>query len=180
LCIKFLKRELRSLLGLSTLVIIGLRPFFDCHIKLTRIFSTLDSNKYITMKKIFILLFALVPLLSFGQAEDEMRLIGTQIFSGKSPISVGIAKNLSMAKSPEAYLHFKKASQIRGWNVVWWIAGGYEVIAGGVSLGQGSPIAFLDVALGGVLIGITPSRENKRKFYVMQGVNTYNKSLKID
>jgi len=130
------------------------------------------------MKCYFFLLAVLLTFTGRAQSEQEMRVLGNQLLLGDVPISVGMAKDLSMAKSSEAYLSFKRASTIRTWNVVWWIFGGYEIIAGGASLAGGNSIGAADVAIGGVLIGITPYRENKRKLYITQGVSAFNKSLK--
>ncbi len=132
------------------------------------------------MKRYFFLLSVLFALNGFAQSEQEMRMLGNRLLLGDAPISVSMAKNLSMSKNSEAYLNFKRASTIRTWNVVWWIFGSYEVIAGGASLAGGNTIGAADIALGGVLIGITPSRENKRLFYITQGINAYNKALKKD
>ena len=115
---------------------------------------------------------------AFAQETEQMRIIGNTILKGSTPMSIGMAKDISVSKSATAYLYFQKASKLRTWNVVWWIVGGYEVIAGGASLSQGSQLGAADMVLGGVLLGITPGREKKRKSYIALGIEEYNKSLK--
>lgn len=113
-----------------------------------------------------------------AQESQEMKLMGTAILKGSTPVSVGMAKSISMSTSPLAYINFQKAQKLRTWNVVWWIVGGYEIIAGGVSLASGNTIGAADLLVGGILVGITPAREKKRKFYITLGIEEYNKSIK--
>ena len=113
-----------------------------------------------------------------AQESQEMKLMGTTILKGSTPVSLGMAKSISMSTSPLGYINFQKAQKLRTWNVVWWIVGGYEIIAGGASLGAGNTIGAADLLLGGILVGITPTREKKRKYYITLGIDEYNKSLK--
>lgn len=131
------------------------------------------------MKKSILLLATMLTISanSFAQESKELRIVNGTILQGSIPITVSMAKDLSLSKSPSAYNYFQKANKIRTWNVVWWVAGGYEVVAGGYTLSQENEIGVLDMLLGGVLIGITPSREKKRSAYISLGVNEYNKSL---
>ena len=66
---------------------------------------------------------------------------------------------------------------IRGWNVFWGILGGYEVAAGSINLANGYGVGAVDVAIGGVCIGVIPTREAKRRMWMADGVKKYNSAL---
>ena len=75
-------------------------------------------------------------------------------------------------------MYFRSASRIRGWNYFWAIFGGYELGAGSVALAYGSTFAILDVGLGGVCLGIIPTRESRRRLRLLmkKGVEAYNEA----
>ena len=70
-----------------------------------------------------------------------------------------------------------EAGSIRGWNVFWGILGGYEVAAGSINLANGYGVGAVDVAIGGVCIGVIPTREAKRRMWMADGVKKYNSAL---
>ena len=127
------------------------------------------------MKKIILLfLFSL----SFNAYSQEMSFQNGNVYLGDVQITPKLAKQRSQMVSMDAYASFKKASAIRGWNIFWGIFGGYEVAVGSYNLASGYTIGAADMALGGVCIGIIPSRESKRKMWIADGVKKYNAALK--
>ena len=127
------------------------------------------------MKKI-ILLFAFS--LSFNAYSQEMSFQNGNVYLDDVQITPKLAKQRSQMVSMDAYASFKKASAIRGWNVFWGILGGYEVAVGSYNLASGYAIGGLDMAIGGVCIGIIPSRESKRRMWIAAGVKKYNAASK--
>lgn len=127
------------------------------------------------MKKI-ILFFAFS--LSFNAYSQEMSFQNGNVYLGDVQITPKLAKQRSQMVSMDAYASFKKASAIRGWNIFWGILGGYEVAVGSYNLANGYAIGAADMAIGGVCIGIIPSRESKRRMWIAEGVKKYNAASK--
>lgn len=126
------------------------------------------------MKKFTLLLLFMFSLNAFSQ---EMSFENGQIYLDGIQITPQLAKQKSQSVSMDAYASFKKAGSIRGWNVFWGILGGYEVAAGSINLANGYGIGAVDVAIGGVCIGVIPTREAKRRMWMADGVKKYNASL---
>lgn len=126
------------------------------------------------MKKFTLLLLFMFSLNAFSQ---EMSFENGQIYLDGIQITPKLAKQKSQSVSMDAYTSFKKAGSIRGWNVFWGIFGGYEVAAGSINLANGYGIGAVDVAIGGVCIGVIPTREAKRRMWMADGVKKYNASL---
>jgi hypothetical protein len=126
------------------------------------------------MKKFTILLLFMFSLNAFSQ---EMSFENGQIYLDGIQITPKLAKQKSRSVSMDAYASFKKAGSIRGWNTFWGILGGYELMAGNVNLLKGYSIGFVDLAVGGVCIGVIPTREGKRRMWMSDGVKKYNASL---
>ena len=125
------------------------------------------------MKKIIALF---IICLSFNAQGQEMKFVYGNIYIGDVQITPAIAKQRSIYVSSEAYMLFKKASTIRGWNYFWGVFGAYEVIAGAANLSENS-VAILDIGIGGVCIGIIPGRESKRLLFMNDAVNAFNEAL---
>lgn len=123
------------------------------------------------------ILFGAVALYASCLSAQEMKYEGGKVFYDNVQITTGIAKSKSMTVSMDAFSSFKKAGAIRGWNVFWGIFGGYELAAGALTAGSGNPIGFIDIAIGGVSIGIIPGREAKRRMWIADGVKKYNEAL---
>jgi len=126
------------------------------------------------MKKITLLFLFLFSLNAFSQ---EMSFENGQIYLDGIQITPKLAKQKSQSVSMDAYTSFKKAGSIRGWNVFWGILGGYEVAAGSINLANGYGVGAVDVAIGGVCIGVIPTREAKRRMWMADGVKKYNSAL---
>ena len=127
------------------------------------------------MKKLILAITLFLSLNSFGQ---EMKYANGKIFFNDVQITPQIAKEKSQfVSSEDAYMYFRSASRIRGWNYFWAIFGGYELGAGSVALAYGSTFAILDVGLGGVCLGIIPTRESRRRLLMKKGVEAYNEAV---
>jgi len=139
------------------------------------------------MKKAAILLLLILSLDAFSQ---QMSFTNGQVYLDGVKITPKIAKQKSMSVSVDAYISFRKAQSIRGWNVFWGICGGTQLYAGSEFLirsrnwssltGQPVPIpprVYRRLALGGVYIGIIPLRARKRKMRIADGVKQYNSAL---
>ena len=115
---------------------------------------------------------------TFGQTEaTEMKVVGSKIYVGDLPLTVGDAATMSIRASRTARRNFNKAQRIRGWNVFRGIFGAYEVIAGGINLGAGYTIGLVDAALGGAMLASIPRREIKRTQRIIMGVKAYNEAI---
>lgn len=91
----------------------------------------------------------------------------------------GYTKTLKEAKViaqefPSSEIYFEKAKRMRSWNVFWIILGGYEILAGTISLLNGNGIAFLDVAFGGGLYVIVSNRNKKVERNIQLGIEAFN------
>jgi hypothetical protein len=128
------------------------------------------------MIKKYILLGAIV-FSSLNIVAQEMKFEGGKVFYDNVQITTGIAKDKSMTVSMDAYSSFKKASAIRGWNVFWGIFGGYELGAGAYNVSTGNMVGLIDIAAGGVFVGIIPGREAKRRMWIADGVKKYNEAI---
>ena len=49
--------------------------------------------------------------------------------------------------------------------------------AGSINLANGYGVGAVDVAIGGVCIGVIPTREAKRRMWMADGVKKYNSAL---
>ena len=128
------------------------------------------------------LLTTLALLIATSMVGQRMEMIEGKVYQNNIPITVSMASNQSLAVSSMAHTYFRKASMIRKWNVFFGIFGSYEAIFGTHSaLTNPDPflrqVAVLDMAIGGVCIGVIPSRENRRKLYITQGIKAYNDAL---
>ena len=123
-------------------------------------------------------LMTFFALTAFAQSSKEpMKVMGAQIFQGDMPITLGMARDLSMSVSSEAYMHFQKAGKIRGWNIFRGVLGTGETLLGLGSVATGNTLGILDLGIGaGCIVSIFP-RENNRKHYIMMGVKAYNASI---
>jgi hypothetical protein len=128
------------------------------------------------MKHLFYILILTTAFTSYTYSQ-EMTSIGDKIQYNSMSISVGDAADIAMTKSSGAYMHFKKAKRMTGWNYVWAAVGGYEIGGGAVNLAYGYPIGALDMAIGGGLLGMVISRQKKIKNHITMGVKEFNKSL---
>ena len=126
------------------------------------------------MKKLTLLLLLMFSLNAFSQ---EMSFENGQVYFDGIQITPKLAKEKSQSVSMDAYTSFKKAGSIRGWNLFWGIFGGYELAAGSINLANGYGIGAVDVAIGGVCIGIIPTREAKRRMWMNDGVKKYNSAI---
>lgn len=126
------------------------------------------------MKKITLLLLLLFSLSAFSQ---EMSFNDGKVYYDGIEITPSIAKQKSQSVSMDAYTCFNKAGNIRNWNIFWAVFGGYELGAGAVVLGQGYGIGAVDMAIGGVCLGVIPTREAKRRMWMAEGVKKYNSAL---
>lgn len=131
------------------------------------------------MKYLVIVVLLIVSPKMFGQ---EMQIIEGNLYYNKIPITSSIAVNQSMAVSPVAHSYFQKAMVIRRWNIGLGIFGGYEAIFGTIgALYNPDPVirqfSLLDIGIGGVCLGIIPSREKRRMLYLGQGVKAYNEAV---
>ena len=102
------------------------------------------------------------------------------ILQGNTIVYDGYPKTLREAKiiSKEfssSFSHFERAKIIRGWNIVWGLAGGYEALAGTINLLGGYGIGFLDMAIGGGLIALVINREKKFNREIQLGIESFNK-----
>jgi len=102
------------------------------------------------------------------------------ILQGNTIVYDGYPKTLREAKiiSKEfssSFSHFERAKIIRGWNIVWGLAGGYEALAGTINLLGGYGIGFLDMAIGGGLIALVINREKKFNREIQLGIEAFNK-----
>ena len=123
------------------------------------------------MKKFTLLLLLMFSLNAFSQ---EMSFENGQVYFDGIQITPKLAKEKSQSVSMDAYTSFKKAGSIRGWNVFWGILGGYEVAVGSINLSNGYGIGEVDVVIGGVCIGVIPTREAKRRMWMNDGVIRFN------
>ena len=126
------------------------------------------------MKKILLLL---ALSLTFNAYSQEMSFQNGNVYLGDVQITPKLAKQRSQMVSMDAYATFKIASTIRGWNIFWGILGGYEVAVGSYNLASGYAIGAADMAIGGVCIGIIPSRESRRRMWISEGVKKYNAAI---
>lgn len=123
------------------------------------------------------ILLGVVIMSSSSLSAQEMKYEGGKVFYDNVEITTGIAKSKSMTVSMDAFSSFKKAGAIRGWNVFWGIFGGYEIAAGAITAGSGNALGFIDIAIGGVSVGIIPGREAKRRMWMADGVKKYNEAM---
>ena len=128
------------------------------------------------------LLTTLALLIATSMVGQRMEMIEGKVYQNNIPITVSMASNQSLAVSSIAHTYFRKASLIRKWNVFFGIFGSYEAILGtNGALTHSDPLliqaSVLDMAIGGVCIGVIPSRENRRKLYITQGIKAYNDAL---
>lgn len=132
------------------------------------------------MKKLILILVTILISGSsiLAQANREpMKFMGSQLFQGEMPITLGMARDISMSTSSEAYMHFSKAAKIRGWNIFRGVFGTLETLGGLNNVAQGYSVGLIDLGIGaGCIVSIFP-REQNRKRYIMMGVNAYNASL---
>ena len=126
------------------------------------------------MKKSTLLLLLIFSLNAFSQ---EMSFENGQIYLDGIQITPRLAKQESQSVSMDAYNSFRKAESIRGWNIFWGIFGGYELIGGTIYLANGYVIGAVDMAIGGVCIGVIPTREAKRRMWMADGVKKYNSAI---
>lgn len=131
------------------------------------------------MKQLFTALLFMVSTAMLGQ---HMQLVEGKIYHNNIPVTSSMAANQSMAVSSVAHSYFQKASLIRRWNIAFGIFGGYEAVFGTIgALYNPDPLirqaSLLDIGIGGVCLGIIPSRENRRKLYLSQGVKAYNEAF---
>ena len=131
------------------------------------------------MKSITALVLTLFITTSvFGQ--DKMKHFGKKIYLDKMPITLNTAAFMAFEVSTASYTHIKKAQRLRNWNYFWAVFGGYELGAGLATVaggGSDSQIAWLDVGIGAVCIGIIPGREERYKMHLRQAVELYNEAL---
>lgn len=110
-----------------------------------------------------------------------MQLVGGKVYYNNMPLTAGDAQFYAMTKSAPAAAAFRKAAKIRGWNYFWWIYGGLNAVTGVAQLSSGidefRAQGALNVAVGGVLVGITIPREQRRQRLLAFGVSEYNKAL---
>jgi hypothetical protein len=113
-----------------------------------------------------------------------MQLVGGKVYYNNMPLTAGDAQFYAMAKSAPAAAAFRKAARIRGWNYFWWSYGGLNAVTGVAQLSSGiaefQVQGALNVAVGGVLVGITIPREQRRQRLLAFGVSEYNKALNED
>jgi hypothetical protein len=113
-----------------------------------------------------------------------MQLVGGKVYFNNVPLSAGDAQFYAMAKSAPAAAAFRKAAKIRGWNYFWWIYGGLNAVTGVGQLSSGitefQVQGAANVVVGGVLVGITIPREQRRQRLLAFGVSEYNKALNED
>lgn len=126
------------------------------------------------MKKSMLLLLLMFSLNVFSQ---EMSFENGQIYLDRIQITPRLAKQESQSVSMDAYNSFRKAESIRGWNIFWGIFGGYEVGIGAINLATGYKIGAVSMAVGGVCIGVIPTREAKRRMLMADGVKKYNSAI---
>lgn len=113
-----------------------------------------------------------------------MQLVGGKVYYNNMPLTAGDAQFYAMAKSAPAAAAFRKAAKIRGWNYFWWSYAGLNVGFGVVELSSGyaelRARGAVNVLAGGVLVGITIPREQRRQRLLAFGVSEYNKALNED
>ncbi len=113
-----------------------------------------------------------------------MQLVGGKVYYNNMPLTAGDAQFYAMAKSAPAAAAFRKAARIRGWNYFWWVYGGLNVVTGVGQLSSGytelEVQGAVNVLVGGVLVGITIPREQRRQRLLAFGVSEYNKALNED
>jgi hypothetical protein len=130
------------------------------------------------MKKAAILLLLILSLDAFSQ---QMSFTNGQVYLDGVKITPKIAKQKSMSVSVDAYISFRKAQSIRGWNVFWGICGGTQLYIGSAVLALDTtpylPFVYRKFVLGGVYTGIIPLRARKRKMRIADGVKQYNSAL---
>jgi hypothetical protein len=110
-----------------------------------------------------------------------MQLVGGKVYYNNMPITAADAQFYAMTKSAASSAAFRKAARIRGWNYFWWSYGGLNVGTGVVELSSGyaelQARGAVNVLVGGVLVGITIPREQRRQRLLAFGVSEYNKAL---
>ena len=143
-------------------------------VELFFLFILRQTNESYKMKKCTLLLLLMFSLSAFSQ---EMRFDNGKIYFDGIEITPGIAKQKSQTVSMDAYTSFKKAGNIRSWNYFWAVLGGYELGVGSYNLAAGYGIGAVDMAIGGVCLGVIPSRESKRRMWMADGVKKYNSAL---
>jgi hypothetical protein len=114
--------------------------------------------------------------------QDKMKHFGKKIYVDKVPVSLNTAAFMAFEVSTSSYNHIKTAQRIRNWNYFWGVVGGYEVAAGLINATSGnynSEIGWIDVAIGGVCLGIIPKREERYKMHLRRAVELYNDALEI-
>ena len=116
-------------------------------------------------------------MFSLNSFSQEMSFEYGKISLDGIQITPKLAKQKSQSVSMDAYTSFKKAGSIRGWNVFWGIFGTWELVGGSINLANGYGIGAVDAAIGGVCIGIIPTREAKRRMWMADGVKKYNSAL---
>ena len=113
-------------------------------------------------------------------AQDEMKHFGKKIYVDKVPVTLNTAAFMAFEVSTSSYNHIKTAQRIRNWNYFWGVVGGYEVVAAlayATSGNYNSEVGWIDVAIGGVCLGIIPKREERFKMHLRKAVELYNEAL---
>lgn len=126
------------------------------------------------MKKFTLLLLFMFSLNAFSQ---EMSFDNGKVYFDGIEITPKLAKQKSQSVSMDAYTSFKKAGTIRNWNYFLAVLGGYELGAGTIVLANGYGIGAVDMAIGGVCLGVIPTREAKRRMWMADGVKKYNSAI---
>ena len=131
------------------------------------------------MKSISTIILSLFLAMNVS-AQDEMKHFGKKIYVDKVPVTLNTAAFMAFEVSTSSYNHIKTAQRIRNWNYFWGVLGGYEVAAGLINATSGnynSEIGWIDVAIGGVCLGIIPKREERYKMHLRKAVELYNVAL---
>jgi len=131
------------------------------------------------MKSISTIILSLFLAMNVS-AQDEMKHFGKKIYVDKVPVTLNTAAFMAFEVSTSSYNHIKTAQRIRNWNYFWGVVGGYEVLAGlsyTFSGNDNSQIGLIDVAIGGVCLGIIPKREERFKMHLRKAVELYNEAI---
>lgn len=137
-------------------------------------FPTFIEIKNKPMKKYILAASVLCHLTCFSQ---EMKFEMGKLYFDNVQITTQLAKDRSATVSMDAFTSFKKAGVIRGWNVFWVIFGGYELGVGAYNTAAGYTSGLIDIGIGGLAVGIVPTREAKRRMWIADGVKKYNLTI---
>jgi len=137
------------------------------------------------MKNILALfIISAISFSTFGQTvATEMKVVGSEVYIGNTPITLNDAKDMAMAASPMAYMFFSKAKQIRGWNIFRGVAGVYELAGAMVwyniesTWGFHHTISLSSLGLGTAIVASIVPRETKRTQQIIMGVKAYNEAI---